>query len=65
MADSVETPAGEEMLESKLEEMLEIEKFEPHEGFRRNALLSWPAFSPARCCAATSGGHTSPTRFRS
>jgi acetyl-CoA synthetase len=40
MADSVETPAGEETLESKLEEMLEIEKFEPPEEFKKNALLN-------------------------
>ncbi len=40
MADSVETPAGEETLERKLEEMLDIEKFEPPQGFRKHALLS-------------------------
>jgi acetyl-CoA synthetase len=40
MADSVETPAGEETLESRLEGMLDIEKFEPPEEFAKNALLS-------------------------
>ncbi len=40
MAESVETPAGEETLERKLEEMLDIEKFEAPGGFRKHALLS-------------------------
>jgi len=40
MADSAETPAGEETLESRLEEMLEIEKFDPPEEFKKNALLN-------------------------
>ena len=40
MADTETTPAGEETLEAKLEAMLEIEKFEPPEEFREDALLS-------------------------
>ena len=40
MADMETTPAGEETLEAKLEAMLEIEKFEPPEEFREDALLS-------------------------
>ncbi len=40
MADSVETAPGDETLESKLEEMLDIETFEPPEEFRKEALLS-------------------------
>jgi acetyl-CoA synthetase len=43
MADSVETPAGEETLESQLEQMLEIEKFDPPEEFVKNALLNDPS----------------------
>jgi acetyl-CoA synthetase len=43
MADTVETPAGEVTLESKLESMLEIEKFDPPEEFRKQALLSDPS----------------------
>jgi acetyl-CoA synthetase len=42
MADTA-TPAGEETLESKLEEMLDIETFEPPENFRKDALLNDPA----------------------
>jgi acetyl-CoA synthetase len=42
MADTA-TPTGEGTLESKLEEMLDIETFEPPEGFRKDALLSDPA----------------------
>jgi acetyl-CoA synthetase len=40
MADSVETPAGEGTLEDQLEQMLEIEKFDPPEEFIKNALLN-------------------------
>ena len=40
MADMETTPAGEETLEAKLEAMLEVEKFEPPEEFREDALLS-------------------------
>jgi acetyl-CoA synthetase len=40
MAESVETAAGDETLESKLEEMLDIGTFEPPEEFRKEALLS-------------------------
>ncbi len=40
MADTVTTPAGEGTLAAKLEAMLEIEKFEPPEDFRANALLN-------------------------
>ena len=40
MADTETTPVGEETLEAKLEAMLEIEKFEPPEEFREDALLS-------------------------
>jgi acetyl-CoA synthetase len=40
MADTATTPSGEETLEAKLEGMLEIEKFEPPEDFRKDALLS-------------------------
>jgi acetyl-CoA synthetase len=43
MADTATTPAGEETLEAKLEGMLDIEKFEPSEDFRRDALLSDPS----------------------
>jgi acetyl-CoA synthetase len=43
MADTVPTPAGGESLESKLEQMLEIEKFDPPEDFRKQALLSDPS----------------------
>src|SRR5947199_9324536 len=43
MADTATTPVGEETLEQKLESMLEIEKFEPPEDFRKEALLSDPA----------------------
>jgi acetyl-CoA synthetase len=43
MADTVETTAGEETLESKLESMLDIEKFDPPEDFRKQALLSDPS----------------------
>ena len=43
MADTVQTPAGEVKLEDKLEAMLEIEKFDPPEEFRKQALLSDPS----------------------
>jgi len=43
MADTVQPPAGEETLEAKLEGMLEIEKFDPSEEFRKRALLSDPS----------------------
>jgi acetyl-CoA synthetase len=39
MADTASTSAGGETLEQQLEEMLEIEKFDPPEGFREQALL--------------------------
>jgi acetyl-CoA synthetase len=42
MADTA-TSTGRGTLESKLEEMLDIEKFEPPEGFRKDALLNDPA----------------------
>ena len=42
MADTA-TPASEGTLESKLEEMLDIEKFEPPEDFKKHALLSDPS----------------------
>src|ERR1019366_8894081 len=40
MADTATTAPGEGTLESQLESMLEIEKFEPSEDFRKHALLS-------------------------
>src|SRR5918911_898272 len=43
MADTATTPAGEATLEAKLEEMLDIEKFEPPEDFRQHALLTDPS----------------------
>ncbi len=43
MADTATTPAGEETLEAKLEGMLGIEKFEPPENFRQDALLNDPS----------------------
>jgi acetyl-CoA synthetase len=44
MADTATTPtAGGETLEEKLEQMLDIEKFEPPEEFRKDALLSDPS----------------------
>ena len=43
MADTVETPAGEGTLEAKLEGMLDIEKFDPPEEFRKQALLNDPS----------------------
>jgi acetyl-CoA synthetase len=43
MADTVTTGAGEQTLEAKLDGMLEIEKFEPPEEFRREALLNDPS----------------------
>jgi acetyl-CoA synthetase len=43
MADTATTRAGEETLEAQLEAMLEVEKFEPPEEFRKQALLSDPA----------------------
>src|SRR5947209_4669747 len=43
MADTATTQAGEETLESQLEAMLDIEKFEPPEGFREHALLKDPS----------------------
>src|SRR5581483_7410174 len=43
MADTATTPAGEETLEAKLEGMLDIEKFEPPEDFRKEALLTDPS----------------------
>ena len=43
MADTVTTPAGDGTLEAKLESMLDIEKFEPPEEFRKSALLNDPS----------------------
>jgi acetyl-CoA synthetase len=43
MADMATTPADDETLESQLDSMLDIEKFEPSEEFRKDALLSDPA----------------------
>jgi acetyl-CoA synthetase len=43
MADTVTPPASEETLEAKFDAMLEIEKFEPPEQFRKEALLSDPS----------------------
>src|SRR5579871_2390374 len=43
MADTASTGVGSGQLEAKLEEMLEIEKFEPPAEFREKALLSDPA----------------------
>jgi acetyl-CoA synthetase len=43
MADTATTPAGEESLEAKLESMLDIEKFEPPDDFRKDALLTDPS----------------------
>jgi acetyl-CoA synthetase len=42
MADTAETPASDTNLEQQLEEMLDIEKFEPPESFTKNARLSDP-----------------------
>ncbi|HET8980942.1 MAG TPA: acetate--CoA ligase [Solirubrobacteraceae bacterium] len=42
MADTAATPVGDATLEQQLEEMLEIEKFDPPESFREHALLSDP-----------------------
>jgi len=41
MADAA-TTTGDKTLEAQLEEMLEIEKFDPPEGFAKNALLNDP-----------------------
>ena len=43
MADTATTPKSDQTLESKLEDMLEIETFEPPEEFAKSALLSDPA----------------------
>ncbi len=43
MADTATTPKSEHTLESKLEEMLDIEKFEPPEEFAEHALLNDPS----------------------
>ncbi|HEY1520447.1 MAG TPA: acetate--CoA ligase [Solirubrobacteraceae bacterium] len=43
MADTATTPKSDQTLESKLEEMLEIETFEPPEEFAKSALLSDPS----------------------
>jgi acetyl-CoA synthetase len=43
MADTATTQAGEESLEAKLEGMLDIEKFEPSDEFRNDALLADPS----------------------
>jgi acetyl-CoA synthetase len=40
MADTAPTASGEGTFEAQLEGMLEIEKFDPSEGFRQHALLS-------------------------
>jgi acetyl-CoA synthetase len=43
MAETATPPAGDETLESQLESMLDIEKFEPPEDFKKNALLGDPS----------------------
>jgi acetyl-CoA synthetase len=43
MADTASTQAGGETLEQQLEEMLEIETFDPPEGFKEHALLNDPS----------------------
>jgi acetyl-CoA synthetase len=43
MADTASTPVGDATLEQQLEEMLEIEKFDPPKSFREHALLNDPA----------------------
>jgi acetyl-CoA synthetase len=43
MADTAATPAGDRTLEHQLEEMLEIETFDPPDSFKQHALLSDPA----------------------
>jgi acetyl-CoA synthetase len=43
MADTASTPAGGGTLEEQLEDMLEIEKFDPPEAFAEHALLSDPS----------------------
>ncbi|MEA2210138.1 MAG: acetyl-CoA synthetase [Solirubrobacteraceae bacterium] len=43
MADTASAPAGGRNLEQQLEEMLDIETFDPPEDFRRQALLNDPA----------------------
>ena len=43
MADTAETAAGDQTLEQQLEEMLDIESFDPPEEFKKNARLSDPA----------------------
>jgi acetyl-CoA synthetase len=43
VADTATTPKSDQTLESKLEEMLEIETFEPPEEFAKSALLSDPS----------------------
>jgi acetyl-CoA synthetase len=43
MADTASTEAGGGTLEQQLEEMLQIEKFDPPEAFREQALLNDPA----------------------
>jgi acetyl-CoA synthetase len=42
MAETASTPAGDETLEQQLEEMLDIEKFDPPESFKEHARLSDP-----------------------
>ncbi len=43
MADTASTPAKDQSLEQQLDEMLDIEKFEPPESFREHALLNDPS----------------------
>ncbi|MDQ6608054.1 MAG: acetate--CoA ligase [Actinomycetota bacterium] len=43
MADSVETPASDQDLDKDLAALLDTERFEPSEEFRKNALLSDPS----------------------
>ncbi|HEY2603083.1 MAG TPA: acetate--CoA ligase [Thermoleophilaceae bacterium] len=43
MAETATPPAGDETLESQLEQMLDIETFEPPEDFKKNALLNDPS----------------------
>jgi acetyl-CoA synthetase len=43
MAETATPPAGDETLESQLEQMLDIETFEPPDDFKQNALLNDPS----------------------
>jgi acetyl-CoA synthetase len=43
MAETATPPAGDETLESQLEQMLDVETFDPPEDFKKNALLNDPS----------------------